>query len=187
MKKLTLSVLIASAMSLPVMAGDHDHKISTHFNVLDADGNGVLDKEELKDSQLKDMLSKVDSDGDHTITRGEFDGFVDEHPRKFSDDIVASVKTKGTTDAMLVKSVSKKVVSRTDDEVISEKNRELRAEMHATADMKFDRVDKNNDGELTLNELKKSNAKGNFKKMDMDENNLITRMEYRKYFDSIEQ
>jgi len=187
MKKLTLSVLIASAMSLPAMAGDHDHKISTQFSALDSDGNGVLDKEELKDSQLKDMLSKVDSDGDHTITRGEFDGFVDEHPRKFSDDIVASVKTKGTTDAMLTKSVSKKVVSRTEGEVISEKNRELRTEMHATADVKFDKVDKNNDGELTLNELTKSDVKGNFDKMDMDENNLITRMEYRKYFDSIDQ
>lgn len=50
MKKLTLSVLIASAMSLPAMAGDHDHKISTQFSALDSDGNGVLDKEELKDS-----------------------------------------------------------------------------------------------------------------------------------------
>ncbi len=88
---------------------------------------------------------------------------------------------------MLTKSVSKKVVSRTDGEVISEKNRELRTEMHATADVKFDKVDKNNDGELTLNELTKSDVKGNFDKMDMDENNLITRMEYRKYFDSIDQ
>ena len=59
--------------------------------------------------------------------------------------------------------------------------------MHATADVKFDKVDKNNDGELTLNELTKSDVKGNFDKMDMDENNLITRMEYRKYFDSIDQ
>ena len=59
--------------------------------------------------------------------------------------------------------------------------------MHATAELKFDKVDKNNDGELTLNELTKSDVKGNFDKMDMDENNLITRMEYRKYFDSIDQ
>lgn len=132
------------------------------------------------------MLFKVDSDGDYIIICGEFDGFVDEYFWKFSDDIVVLVKIKGIIDVMLMKLVSKKVVSWIDGEVISEKNCELCIEMYVIVDVKFDKVDKNNDGEFIFNELMKFDVKGNFDKMDMDENNFIMCMEYCKYFDLID-
>ncbi len=60
----------------------------------------------------------------------------------FSDDIITQVKTEGTNDALLLEKGNPELFSKADGEMISEKNRELRTEMSATADNKFTEIDR---------------------------------------------
>lgn len=69
--------------------------------------------------------------------------------------------------------------------VISEKNNTLRTEVTDAANMRFDEADANKDGELSKREIENAGIKGDFMTMDKDGNELITRMEYRRYFEEI--
>jgi len=76
--------------------------------------------------------------------------------------------------------------SKADGEMISEKNRELRTEMSATADNKFTEIDVDSDGKLTAKEIKVAHVEGDFEMMDENGDSYVTRMEYRAYFEGIE-
>ncbi|NDV92380.1 hypothetical protein GTH32_14460 [Alteromonas sp. 345S023] len=201
MKKLTLSVLIASAMSMPAMAGDDEAKIQSSFSALDSDGNGVVSLQEAKESDASKVLMKMDENDDDRITKSEYVAFVNEHPRKFSDDVVMSVRAEGTTDAVLVRdgnttltsdamltadsskthgdrTMNGKVSGNYDPQHDQENRREKRDDDSFVA---FEMIDKDNDGELTKSEVDKVDVDADFDEMDMDDDNLITRLEYNEF------
>ncbi|BFT31410.1 hypothetical protein D210916BOD24_25860 [Alteromonas sp. D210916BOD_24] len=180
------SAMLAALLSTAAIAGHHETKITTGFSPLDKDGDGFIVQTEAKGAIESETLTMMDSDGDEMVSRAEFSAFVDEKPSLFSDAIIAKVKAKGTTDAVLVNKGTVGLVDGTDGEMISEKNKELRTEMSATADEKFTEIDINNDGELTSEELDIAKVEGDFTAMDENDDKVITRMEYRAYFEEIE-
>ena len=180
------SAILAASLSTAAIAGHHETKITTGFNALDKDGDGFIVQAEAKGNIETETLTMMDSDGDEMVSRAEFSAFVDEKPSLFSDAIITEVKAKGTTDGVLVKEGAVGLVDGTDGEMISEKNKELRTEMSATADEKFTKIDINNDGELTSEELDNAKVEGDFTAMDENDDKVITRMEYRAYFEEIE-
>lgn len=180
------SAVIAATLSATVIAGHHEEKITMGFSVMDKDGNGYIVGSETSGVIDSKLLSKMDTDGDSMISRAEFNKFVDEKPAMFSDDIITQVKTEGTNDALLTEQGNPELFSKADGEMISEKNKELRTEMSATADDKFTKIDVNSDGKLTADELKIAHAAGDFEMMDENGDSYVTRMEYRAYFEGLE-
>lgn len=180
------SAVIAATLSTSAIAGHHEEKISMGFNAMDKDGNGYIVGSETSGVIDSKLLAKIDTDGDSMISRVEFNKFVDEKPAMFSDDIITQVKTEGTNDALLTEQGNPELFSKTDGEMISEKNKELRTEMSATADDKFTKIDVDSDGKLTADELKVAHVEGDFEMMDENGDSYVTRMEYRAYFEGIE-
>lgn len=178
MKKLTLSALIASAMSLPAMASHHEAKLSTGFSALDVDGNGVISTQEIDDSDAQDVLIKMDNDDDDLITRSEFNAYVDAHPNKFSGDIVMTVRAEGTNDAVLVKTGEAKIDGNVNTST-SENKRDFDTDVASF--IAFDKIDQDNNGELTLYEVNTVDIDASFDDMDMDNDDLVTRIEYNEY------
>ncbi|WP_394223748.1 EF-hand domain-containing protein [Alteromonas gracilis] len=180
------SAVIAATLSATVIAGHHEEKIIMGFSAMDKDGNGYIVGSETSGVIDSKLLSKMDTDGDSMISRAEFNKFVDEKPAMFSDDIITQVKTEGTNDALLTEQGNPELFSKADGEMISEKNKELRTEMSATADDKFTKIDVNSDGKLTADELKIAHVAGDFEMMDENGDSYVTRMEYRAYFEGLE-
>jgi len=180
------SAVIAATLSASAVAGHHEEKISVGFNAMDKDGNGYIVGSESSGVIDSKLLAKMDTDGDSMISRVEFNKFVDEKPSMFSDDIITQVKTEGTNDALLSEKGNPELFSKADGEMISEKNKELRTEMSATADNKFTEIDADSDGKLTAEELKVAHVEGDFEMMDENGDSYVTRMEYRAYFEGIE-
>lgn len=54
------------------------------------------------------------------------------------------------------------------------------------ADDRFTQIDTNSDGKLTTKEIEVAEIQGDFDEMDDNDDQVITRMEYRAYFEEIE-
>lgn len=184
MKKLTLAMTIGTLMSTAAVAGHHDTKITSDFASLDSDSNDYVSVAEFEREIEGSFMAKMDANMDEMITREEFESYVEQNPSMFSDDIVVAVKAEGTTDAVITREVTTKKVA--DGDVISEKNKELRTEISMSADAKFDNIDMNGNGELSMKELKMAEVEGNFEDMDRNADALITKTEYRIYFEEID-
>ena len=184
MKIATLTVVIGTVLSTSAFAGHDETKIEKSFSVLDMDGSGFVTKVESKGTVNPRLLAKMDTDGDNKVSRTEFSAFVQEKPSMFSDDIITSANTQTAIQPLM--SEQKKMSALEDGEMISEKNKELRTEMSATADSRFTDLDKNSNGSLSTKELEASKVEGNISDMDTDGDEEITRMEYRAYFEKIE-
>lgn len=184
MKKLTLAMTIGTLMSTAAVAGHHDTKITSDFASLDSDSNNYVSVAEFEREIEGSFMAKMDANMDEMITREEFESYVEQNPSMFSDDIVVAVKAESTTDAVITREVTTKKVA--DDDVISEKNKELRTEISMSADAKFDNIDMNGNGELSMKELKMAEVKGDFEDMDRNADALITKTEYRIYFEEID-
>jgi len=184
MKKLTLAMTIGTLMSTAAVAGHHDTKITSDFESLDSDSNDYVSVAEFEREIEGSFMAKMDANMDEMITREEFESYVEQNPSMFSDDIVVAVKAEGTTDAVITREVTTKKVA--DGDVISEKNKELRTEISMSADAKFDNIDMNGNGELSMKELKMAEIKGDFEDMDRNADALITKTEYRIYFEEID-
>ncbi|WP_334030227.1 EF-hand domain-containing protein [Alteromonas sp. P256] len=184
MKIATLTVVIGTVLSTSALAGHHETKIEKSFSALDMDGNGFVTKAEAKGTVKPKLLAKMDTDGDDKISRTEFNNFVEEKPSMFSDDIITSANTQTVTQPLMSK--QRKMSALDDGEMISEKNKELRTEMSATADSRFTDLDMDSNGSLSMKELEASKVEGNISDMDTDGDEEITRMEYRAYFEKIE-
>ena len=156
------------------------------FNALDKDSNGYIVGSESSGAIDSKLVSKMDTDGDSMVSRTEFNTFVDEKPSMFSDEIITQVQTEGTNDAALTEKGNPELFSKADNEMISEKNKELRTEMSATANAKFTEIDMDSDGKISETELDVADVEGDFESMDEDGDSYITRMEYRTYFEEIE-
>jgi len=180
------SAVVALTLSASAGAGHHKEKLSMGFNAMDKDGNGYIVGSEATGTIDSNLLSKMDTDGDSMISRAEFNTFVDEQPAMFSDKVITQVKTEGTNEALLTERGNPELFSRTDGEVISEKNKELRTEMSATADDRFTQIDVDSNGKLTMSELEAAKVEGSFEEMDENGDSHITRMEYRAYYEEIE-
>ncbi|WP_421132422.1 hypothetical protein [Alteromonas sp. A079] len=184
MKKLTLAMTIGTLMSTAAVAGHHDTKITSDFASLDSDSNDYVSVAEFEREIEGSFMAKMDANMDEMITREEFESYVEQNPSMFSDDIVVAVKAEGTTDAVITREVTTKKVA--DGDVISEKNKELRTEISMSADAKFDNIDMNGNGELSMKELKMAEVKGDFEDMDRNADALITKTEYPIYFEEID-
>lgn len=184
MKKLTLAMTIGTLMSTAAVAGHHDTKITSDFASLDSDSNNYVSVAEFEREIESSYMAKMNANMDEMISREEFESFVERNPGMFSDDIVVAIKADGTTDAVITKRVSTTTVA--DGDIISEKNKEMRTEMSMSADAKFDNIDVNSDGELSMTELKLAKVTGDFDDMDKNDDELITKTEYRMYFEEID-
>ncbi|AXT39175.1 hypothetical protein D1814_11045 [Alteromonas sp. BL110] len=180
------SAVVAATLSASAFAGHHEEKISKSFNALDQDGNGYIVGSESSGSIDSKLVAKMDTDGDSMVSRAEFNKFVDEKPSMFSDEVITQVQAEGTTDAVLTEEGNPALFSKADNEMISEKNKELRTEMSATANSKFTEIDMDSDGKISEKELEVADVEGDFDSMDEDGDSYITRMEYRTYFEEIE-
>lgn len=180
------SAVVAATLSASALAGHHEEKISKSFNALDQDGNGYIVGSESSGIIDSKLVSKMDTDGDSMVSRAEFNTFVDEKPSMFSDEVIIQVQTEGTTDAVLTEEGNPALFAKADNEMISEKNKELRTEMSATANTQFTKIDMDSDGKISEKELVMADVEGDFDSMDEDGDSYITRMEYRTYFEEIE-
>ena len=184
MKIATLTVVIGTVLSTSALASPHEAKIEKSFSEIDVDGSGFITQAEAKDTVQPELLAKMDTDGDNKVSRTEFNYFVDDKPSMFSDDIITTVKTQSTKRSLM--SEQKKMSALDDGEMISEKNKEFRTEMSATADSRFTDLDTDSNGSLSKLELEASNVEGNILDMDINGDEEVTRMEYRAYFEKIE-
>ena len=178
--------VVAATLSTSAFAGHHEEKITMGFTALDKDSNGYIVGSESSGAINSKLVSKMDTDGDSMVSRTEFNTFVDEKPSMFSDEIITQVQTEGTNDAALTEKGNPELFSKADNEMISEKNKELRTEMSATANAKFTEIDMDSDGKISETELDVADVEGDFESMDEDGDSYITRMEYRTYFEEIE-
>lgn len=181
-----VGAVLAATVSTAAVAGHHETKIDTSFSSMDENGDGFIVMSEVEGTIDSKTLAMMDADGDSMVSRNEFSAFVDEKPSMFSDEIITQVKTSGTTDAALVKRGNVSLMGNTDGEMIVEKNKELRTEMSAMADDNFTKLDTNSDGKLTSTEVAAAKVEGDFSAMDDNGDKVITRMEYRTYFEEIE-
>ena len=184
MKKLTLAMTIGTLMSASAVAGHHDTKITSDFASLDSDSNDYVSVAEFEREIESSYMAKMDANMDEMVSREEFESFVERNPSMFSDDIVVAVKAEGTTDAVITKQVSTTKIA--DGDVISKKNKEMRTEMTMSANAKFDNIDMDGNGELSMKELKLAKVTGDFDDMDKNDDDLITKTEYRMYFEAID-
>ncbi|MDO6567393.1 EF-hand domain-containing protein [Alteromonas sp. 1_MG-2023] len=196
MKKLTLSLIIGAVMSTTAVAGDiqggHNSNISADFSKLDNDGNGHITKAELKAANSGKFLKKMDADGNEKVTQSEFDKYVKNNPSMFSKDVVTRVETNGTTDAVLTRKMTTSSSQSMSEPMIAgsgatmEKGKEMMgkemsSEMKAKVTAKFNKADSNDDGKLSMMEVKKAGIEGDFGEMDKDDNQLLTKMEFRQH------
>ena len=181
-----VGAVLAATVSTVAVAGHHETKIDTSFSSMDENGDGFIVMSEVEGTIDSKTLAMMDVDGDSMVSRNEFSVFVDEKPSMFSDEIITQVKTSGTTDSSLIKRGNVSLMGNTDGEMIAEKNKELRTEMSAMADDKFTKLDTNSDGKLTSTEISAAKIEGDFTAMDDNGDQVITRMEYRTYFEEIE-
>lgn len=183
---LITSAIITATLSASASAGHHEEKISMGFDALDKDSNGYIVGSESSGVMNSELVSKMDTDGDSMVNRAEFNAFVDEKPSMFSDEIITQVQTEGTNDAMLREKGNPELFSKDDGEMISEKNKELRTEMSASADDKFTKIDMDSDGKISKTELEAAKLEGDFESMDENDDKYITRMEYRTYYKNLD-
>lgn len=181
-----MSAVLAATISSTAFAGHHEAKIDTSFNAMDTNSDGFIVASEVEGTLEAKTLAMMDTDGDNMVSRNEFSTFVDEKPSMFSDEVITKVKTTSTTDAVLIKRGDVALMEKADGEMISEKNKELRTEMSAMADDRFTQIDTNSDGKLTTKEIEVAEIQGDFDEMDDNDDQVITRMEYRAYFEEIE-
>ena len=184
MKIATLTVVIGTVLSTSALAGHHETKIEKSFSAIDMDGSGFINKAEAKGTLKPKLLAKMDTDGDNKVSHTEFDLFVNDQPSIFSDDIITTAEANRETPHLM--SEQQGLSALDDGEMISEKNKELRSEMSATADSRFTDLDKDSNGSLSTNELEASEVEGNISDMDINGDEEITRIEYRAYFEKIE-
>ena len=134
MKKLTLAMVIGAVMSTSAFAAHHESRITSDFEALDANGDGMLSKEEVKGSITEETMSKIDSDSDDMINHSEFTAYIKSKPERFTDELVVKEKTNhdGKADSAH-HPMDKKEAMGTDGDVISEANKELRSETKTNA------------------------------------------------------
>ncbi|WP_414828490.1 calcium-binding protein [Alteromonas sp. H39] len=192
MKKLTLVTLISAALSASAIAGDHQEKIDTTFADLDNDDNGYISREEADDNDIYAHFSNIDLDNDMRLSIKEFNTHVTNNPEHFDGDVVASVQSMKNS----VEEVDPKTVSAAgDDHKMDAKmhaktkaesggkmiEKEVKVKKTVVAESEFDLMDTDNDGELTKAEASRGGVIQNFDDIDINGNELITRVEYSQY------
>lgn len=195
MKKLTLVTLISSALSAGAIAGDHKEKIESSFADLDNDDNGYISREEADDDDIYEHFATIDMNGDMMLSKKEFKTHVTNNPQHFEDDVVASVQTLAAD----VEEVDPKTVSAAgEDDVAAEQTanvevtteREIdtddgevtmETEKTVVAKGDFEMMDIDNNGEITLDEAEKSGVELHFDDIDLNDDELVTRVEYTQY------
>lgn len=192
MNKLTLVTLISGALSAGAMAGDHRDKIDSTFADLDNDDNGYISREEADDDDIYEHFSNIDMNNDMRLSMKEYNTHVTNNPDHFDGDVVASVQVMSDS----VEEVDPKTVSAAgNDHKMDAKlhakskaesggkmiEKEVKVKKTVVAKSEFDLMDTDNDGELTKAEASRSGVIQNFDEIDMNGNELITRVEYSQY------
>ena len=190
MKTTKLSTIIGAVLAVTVshsvLAGHHDTKIDTSFTKLDANKDGFVMASEVNGMFKSKTFTMMDIDGDDRVSRDEFSLFVDKNPSLFSDALITKVRTAGTTDAVLIKRGDAELLENKGSKMISEKNKALRSETSIMAENRFSQLDIDSDGKLTSTEVEVAKMQASFDDMDENDDSVVTRTEYRTYFEEIE-
>ncbi|MCW8109968.1 hypothetical protein OPS25_15790 [Alteromonas ponticola] len=138
MKKLTLAVLISSALSAGAVAGDwkkdkmesaDKDQIESTFAELDNDENGFISKEEADDDDIWEHFAKIDTDSDDQLSQAEFDTHLQSMPQHYEDDITATAQSGAIGDIDQEDTVS--------------------TETYVDADLESDDIERDYDGDST--------------------------------------
>ena len=134
----------------------------------------------------------MDTDGNEKVSQLEFDKYVKNNPSMFSEDIVTRVKSNGTTDAVLTRRMTSSTSQSMNEPMITSSGstmmkgeemmgKEMSSEMKSEVTAKFNKADRNDDGKLSMKEVEKAGIDGDFSEMDKDDNQLLTKMEFRQH------
>ena len=192
MKKLTLVTLISAALSAGAVAGEDKDKIDSTFADLDNNDNGYISREEADDDDIYEHFSNIDMNNDMRLSMKEFNTHVTNNPDHFHGDVVASVqKMSNSVEEVDPKTVSAAGNDHKMDASMHAKTKaesagkmiekEVKVKKTVVAESEFDLMDTDNDGELTKAEASRSGVIQNFDEIDMNGNELITRVEYSQY------
>ncbi len=192
MKKLTLVTLISAALSTGAVAGYQKDKIDSKFAELDNNDNGYISREEADDDDIYEHFSNMDINDDMRVSMKEYNTHVTNNPEHFDDDVVTSVQMMSNS----VEEVDPKTVSGAGDDHKMDASmhaksqaesggkmmeKEVKVKKTIVAESEFDLMDTDDDGELTKAEASRSGVIQNFDEIDMNGNELITRVEYSQY------
>ncbi len=148
----------------PQSGSDANEEVDRVFRVLDRNGDGVLELEELT-TKLREVRVRVDIDGNGRIDK-------DEYRTHYQTQVIAGAEAMAARDSRDKKSDPKSAASTTTNDF---------QQILTVAD-----TDK--DGQIALHEWRKAGRPIEvFMKMDLDEDGLMTRIEFARYTDQIEQ
>lgn len=156
MKKLTLSVLVASAFSISAFAGSDVDKISSTFASLDNDSDGYISQEEADDDDIWEHFAKIDGgvDGvkDKMISREEFTLYMD----KYSGEVATSTDVARSAVEAKVKDLD-------------------------PIEHNFEELDQDGSGYISLQEAESHTVEKHFGYMDSNKDKKISMDEFGEY------
>ena len=169
-----------------------DDEIYAHFSKIDANSDMKLSIEEFNTHVMKhpqhfddEVLATVKSMKESMGKKGTVETEVKVDAEV--DEVVAATKDKRLTHELRAETELKangdlkktKVEKVSKDTVINDKT--VIADEAVIARSKFEMMDANNDGELTKAEASRSGVTRNFDKIDLNDDELITRTEFKRY------
>lgn len=161
MSMLKLVVVAAVAIPLSTFAGGHGDKKMHSFSKLDANGDGVISKEELSQSKYASHFDKLDRDGSGTLSEWEF-----KKGHKTSDDLMAKADKK-----------MRDLDVQTDVDM-----KRLETFAHD-----FSEIDDNDDGFITLVEAQQHALDFHFGYIDEDADYRISEEEFTRYNENLDK
>ena len=169
-----------------------DDEIHTHFSKIDTNSDMQLSAKEFNAHVMKhpqhfddEVLSTVKSMKESIGAKGTMETKVNVDTNV--DEVVATTKDKRLTHELRAETELKangnlektKVDKVAEDTVVNDKT--VIADEAVIARSEFEMMDANNDGELTKAEASRSGVTRNFDKIDLNDDELITRTEFKRY------
>jgi hypothetical protein len=169
-----------------------DDEIYAHFSKIDTNSDMQLSIKEFNAHVMKhpqhfdgEVVATVQSMKESMGNEGTIN--TDVTVDTDIDDVVTSVKDKRLTHELMAENerkangnLEKKTVEVVTNDTVVTKTTET-ADKAVIASSKFEMMDANRDGELSKAEASRSGVTRDFDKMDLDDDELITRSEFKRY------
>lgn len=153
MTKQTLALIISAIMSGSVLAGGVDiDKISSSFNELDNDDDGMISKEEADDDDIWEHFALIDGNKDGNISRDEFNAYMDNNTGLVAE-----------------------------NSEITESGRDVDDMELEPIEHEFDEIDDDSNGYISLAEADDHVIENHFGYIDENDDNLISEAEFDGY------